>query len=117
MDARPGLPRGRDQVRRSLRDEDIGYGSLGGQRVAERQRPLEEEAQLPVAENAARQFPRRLNGGVLKTSYAAQDAFSSDCFATSASAVNACGSLTASSARIFLSTSTSAMRSPAIKRL
>lgn len=117
MDVGTGRARGRDDRQIRIDHEHIANGCACIDGIRENARSFDQEATLALTELATRQSPRCRNGWIPKARNARQDALSSDCFATSASAANASGSLTASSASILRSTSTSANRKPDIKRL
>lgn len=94
--------------------EDLFHRCPGAQGLGQSNGPLNEEGALTVSVRTPSEFPGSSDANVLSAGYLGQDAFSRLDFANSARSVNACGSLTASSARILRSTSTSARRSPAI---
>jgi hypothetical protein len=116
----------------SVRGGRLDLGSSGGIGVKEHLGNLGRGAEslehhaLPLHPKRVRLVPARSPGQLARGEHArvlkARDlpfylVLSSDFLATSASAAKALGSLTASSASIFRSTSTSATRSPAMKRL
>ena len=100
------------------RDEHRSDAGARGERLSDRDGPFEEVGARGVPVAAAPELARREDPGVLEAGEELryEGAFSSDCRATSASAVNVAGSLTASSASILRSTSTSAAFRPAINR-
>ncbi len=79
-----------------------------------------EDLLLPTGPPRGEDLPKSLNLGVPRAERLAQEAAASDpsaSLATDTSAVNACGSLTARSAKTLRSTSTPAAWRPAMKRL
>ncbi len=87
-------------------------------RLGNRAAPLDEKPAGIIPPGPPEELARRLDALVLWAGYDfAQDALANDVLATSTSSAKASGSLTASSARTFRSSSTSASRRPETRRL